>query len=185
MKRFLYLRDSSICVIAAAVAGGAAGAAMGLVGEALTQTWPTWALRCIAVALAAPIAFELAGHRPPIPQRDRESPRRWYFQESWRWAWKTGGILGSAVLTRLGSWSWYLIPLCAMATESPWRGAVIWGVYGGLRVALSTGMGWPRFFGVLADRKFSAARLVGSATIVRRCCAGFGLTACFVLAVVS
>jgi len=74
------------------------------------------------------------GHR--LIQRDTETEFRWVEQSSFRWATKTGAVLGVGIATRIGFWTWYIIPLTALASGRWSDASVTWGAYGASRAAM-------------------------------------------------
>jgi hypothetical protein len=74
------------------------------------------------------------------PQFDRETLARWLEFRDGRSALMNGLELGSGVLTRLGYWLWYLIPLGCIATSNWAVGAMIWATYSLIRLITSAGL---------------------------------------------
>jgi hypothetical protein len=135
---------------AALSAGLAAGAVAGTIGS-LAGAAGDRPLVALVGALSLVLVLDAVGLRVALPQRDAETPRRWVDERRSSWAWKTGAMLGFGGLTRLGFPSWYVVPLAAVATGSPWRGAFIWGTYAFVRTGGSVALGWPRF----TDRRWA------------------------------
>ena len=76
--------------------------------------------------------------RRPVPvlQCDRETPQSWVHLGALRWAVMNGASLGCGAFTRIGFWSWYLVPVGAVLIGRIDAGVVLWGTY-----ALSRGLG--------------------------------------------
>lgn len=106
------------------------GAALGLVGGLL----PNESRAVIAIGLGglalAVGTLELNGRRFSLPQHSCETPQRWIHRGALRWAIRNGLTLGAGVWTRLGFWSWYLVPLSALLIAEPFPSAVVYGSYG-------------------------------------------------------
>jgi hypothetical protein len=117
--------------VAAAVAGAALGAVGGLVPAALRATLAT----LLALVALVPASLELAGRRCRLPQRDRETPRRWTALGSRRWALRQGATLGVGAGTRIGFAAWYAVPCGCLLLGSPAFGAILYGLYGLTRTA--------------------------------------------------
>lgn len=112
------------------VAGVAMGALVGALGQLLLSTSNRAVALAFGVALAPLALLEAAGWRPPLLQRDRESPGHWLRIHPRLGAGLTGGWLSLAVVTRIGFSIVYVVPLAAFLSAD-WRaGALIWGAYG-------------------------------------------------------
>jgi hypothetical protein len=72
---------------------------------------------------------ELLGHRPRLIQRNVETPQRWLYRGTLRWALLNGATLGGAVSTRLGFSIWYAIPSGSLLMADPAFGALLYGLY--------------------------------------------------------
>jgi hypothetical protein len=155
-----YRRASLAFIIAAVVAGGAAGA---IDAAVVSLTGPTGLVATIAIAgiLLVVLALGATGVLIPVLQRDVETPRQWVDEGRYHWALKTGVALGFGASTRLGFWSWYLIPTAAAASGSVLAGALIWGTYALVRTCLGIGLGRGRFENVRALRILPMQLLTG------------------------
>jgi hypothetical protein len=114
---------------AGAVAGGLLGATAGLVAE--PHRGIVVGLLCAAVAVGSVV-------RPkPLWERDQETDQGLLRQGPLRWAARNGALLGLGFTSRLGFWTWYLIPL-GITLTGEWRlGAVAWGGYGITRLGVA------------------------------------------------
>lgn len=84
---------------------------------------------------AGPASLELLGHRCRLPQRDRETPKRWAFLGPTRWALLNGASLGVGAGTRIGFAAWYAVPIGCLLVGSAPLGALLYGLYGLTRTA--------------------------------------------------
>lgn len=140
--------------LSGALVGGLAGALLGatamLLPSLATAAWLGLAL------LTVGLLVELLGHPLPMLNRDAETPRAW-IEEGWlRWGLKNGTALGLGPTTRLGFPVWYAIPAVCLVAAHPGTGALVWGLYGGLRTAASVSVGlWAPATGRLGGRGYS------------------------------
>jgi len=116
-------------------AGALVGAAFGTLGRLIS--WSPAATVVSALVLAALGLSDLLGFRPRLLQRDRETPKSWLDRHHLVWALLNGMSLGSGSTTRLGFVAWYWLPLGCLAAGSAGGGAIVWGVYGGVRCVLA------------------------------------------------
>ncbi len=116
-------------VVSAAITGCAAGALLGSVGSLIPLT-----TRAAGTTLAALAVVVLAAIRAPLVQVDHETPQSLLHRGPLIWSTANGSLLGLAVTSRIGFWLWYLVPVTVLASGSPLGGAVIWGVYAGVRL---------------------------------------------------
>lgn len=121
------------------VVGGATGALAGAAGSLLTTDVRSAVGALIALAAGGVAVAELAGHRVPLVQVDRETPYSWLEAGPIRWAIRNGANLGFGGLTRLGFWLWFVIPVGAFLSGRPMIGALGWGAYALVRTASA---GW-------------------------------------------
>jgi hypothetical protein len=119
--------------LSAALSGGLSGSALGLVGNYVPLH-----LR-LAVAVIAGLVFVGIGlaeltDRIGMPlQCSRETPREWSRYGPVPWAIVNGLALGNGFSTRVGFWSWSLIPLSAFLVGSWPASTAIYGLYGASR----------------------------------------------------
>jgi hypothetical protein len=98
----------------------------------------------VRAAVAVVLYLALAGgatlRRYPWPQLDRETEQSLLHRGPIVWALANGGQLGLGFTSRIGFWSWYLVPVGAFLIADPAFGAIAWGTYGLVRllVAVST-----------------------------------------------
>lgn len=116
-------------VMSATVSGALLGLAAGGTGNGLPQP-----VRVVLLLLAGVLAMvvgglEASGRLLPLPQCDRETPRRW-MRDPRAAAAKNGAALGCGLTTRIGYWAYFAIPGGALLLGSPELGAVIGGTYG-------------------------------------------------------
>lgn len=159
-------------VVSGLLAAMAAGALLALLGRATQDFVPDLALvivGCVAIAIGL---AEALGKNVWLAQRDCETPRRWLaFGPLWS-AGLNGAAMGTGIVSRLGSWSWYAVPLGAFLAADPYTAALIFGAYGGTRavcvIALSSALrsAGPAVAGWLIDRAGLARRTTGVAVIV-------------------
>lgn len=115
------------------VGGMAAGAILGLTAQ-LTPT-ETRAVIAIAAALCIVSGTIVRTNRPW--QFERETSQALLGRGPLMWSFANGALLGFGGTSRLGFWTWYLIPLATWIAGSPIIGAVIWGAYGVTRMGVS------------------------------------------------
>lgn len=124
-------KNKALLFAAAATVGGmASGAVLGLLGSDI----PEYARKGFGVVLATVAvivgAAELLGRPASMPQCSRETPQRWVHGGPMRWAAVNGLVLGNGAATRIGFWSWYLIPAACFLLGDAVLGALIYGCYG-------------------------------------------------------
>lgn len=124
------VRKAVVHTLAMVASGGVAGALLGLSG-ARSGFGALWVLTATALALAG---LDLL--RVPVWQRNRETPRNWMDYPGAVWGLLNGGALGVGLITRIGFWSWWLVPAASLLSGSAASGAVIYGAY-----ALSRALG--------------------------------------------
>lgn len=119
---------------AATLAGALAGGLLGWAGR-LTPSPGRVGFVCTLAAAGALFAVVggVAGVRL-LPQVDRETEQRLLHHGPLRWAMENGALLGLGFASRLGTWLWYAVPVAAFATGSPAEGAIVYAVYGGVRL---------------------------------------------------
>ncbi len=118
--------------LSAAVVGGILGRVGGLVSEPSRHRLMT-ILAAIGVMIAV---FELVRRRPVwLPQRSRETPKRWLDYDPVTWALLNGAALGVGASSRIEFWLWYVVPLGAFLSGSVLLGIALYAVYGLGRVA--------------------------------------------------
>lgn len=66
-------------------------------------------------------------------QIDRETPRAWGEPSAFSWALKTGTLIGTGFLTRIGYTVFYVAPIGILLAGDPISGTVILGTYGATR----------------------------------------------------
>lgn len=171
-----YLRPALAFSLSGAVVGAIAGAALGaaaMMAPALVAVgWLGLAL------LGLGLMVELLGYPLPLLNRDAETPRRWVEDGWFAWAIKNGAALGFGATTRLGFPVWYAIPMVCLVGASPFTGALIWGLYGGLRAAVSVAGGiWAPATGRLGGRGY-AERTLGLRYRSRFLSSSIGVAVC-------
>lgn len=120
--------------LSALTAGVACGATLGGLGGLLSEQ--------IRITLGSVAALVLAGVglaqlRPAssfrLLERNCETAQGWLQLGPVWWAIVNGAALGSGFLSRIGFVSWYAVPLASLAFGSPLIGALVYGLYGGVR----------------------------------------------------
>ncbi len=91
----------------------------------------------VAVVLYLALAGGAAIRRNPWPQLDRETEQSLLHRGPIIWALANGGQLGLGFTSRIGFWSWYLIPVGAFLVADPAFGALAWGAYGLVRMLMA------------------------------------------------
>jgi hypothetical protein len=119
----------AIYILSGTAAGIVVGAFLGWLGSRTGNDVRLAAGTILGLLAVAVGVAELSGHRPPLLQRNRETPQRWLHAGALRWAIMNGAALGSAFTTRLGFTLWYVVPASALLLGSPARGAAIYGTY--------------------------------------------------------
>lgn len=117
----------------AGLAGGVvAGLILGWLGSNLPAQTRIGMAILVSLAGVAVGLFSLLRGGMPL-QCNRETPRAWVDTTPTRWAIQNGLVLGIGATSRLGFWLWYAVPLAALLFGSPWFGALIFGLFGGVR----------------------------------------------------
>lgn len=149
--------------MSAAVAGLLAGAAVGTLGTTL----PEKVRVSIGVLGAMMLALGSLTTRIPLPQLNRETEQRLLHEGPLRWALINGALLGFGFTSRIGFWTWYFVPLTCFTSGSVLGGALVWGVYGLVRmlVAVVAAM-WMRRRSDLMI--FVADAMLGARSLARR-----------------
>jgi hypothetical protein len=120
--------------LAALIAGASCGAALGALGALLPGQSRVTGASVAALSLAGVGLAQLRpGSRHRLWERDCETAQAWLRHGAVRWAIMNGAALGSGFGSRIGFVSWYAVPLAALAFGSPALGALIYGLYGGVR----------------------------------------------------
>ncbi len=128
-----WVGKAAVYVLASAVAGLVAGAALGAAGGLLPLDIRVAVGSILAIVAVAMGSLEVVGHRLEPLQFDRETPQRWINRGALRWAIRNGLTLGFGATSRIGFWLWYAIPLGAFLVGDPVAGAAIYGTYGLVR----------------------------------------------------
>jgi hypothetical protein len=111
------------------VAGGLLAVAVGWI------PLPVRAL--IAAALYVVLTVLAATNVTSMPQLNRETEQELLHRGPVVWSMVNSAQLGLGFTSRIGFWSWYLIPI-GVALVGDWRaGALIWGGYGATRLAVA------------------------------------------------
>jgi hypothetical protein len=71
-----------------------------------------------------------------LPEFNRETEQSLLGLGPFRWAIINGFLLGLGFTSRIGYWTFYLIPVGCLVTGSPAMAAVIWGTYGFTRLGI-------------------------------------------------
>jgi hypothetical protein len=166
-----WIGKATIYVLASAVAGLVAGAALGTAGGLLPLEIRVAAGSILAIAAVALGSLEVVGRRFQPLQFDCETPQRWVNRGPLRWAIRNGLTLGFGATSRIGFWLWYVIPLGAFLVGDPAAGAAIYGTYGLVR-ALGAPMillGTTRLERDISDRLiegYAVARVLAASQLV-------------------
>lgn len=117
-------------VLASCAGGLLSGVVLGSIGAALptaARLGLTLALSSIALLITM---FALVGWTPAPLQRSCETPKPWADADALGWAVRNGLTLGCGATTRVGFWSWYLVPAVALLSGDVLAGALSYGAYG-------------------------------------------------------
>jgi hypothetical protein len=111
---------------AATTAGAVAGALLGIAGAGIGQS-----VR-VSVGLVGALVLCVAPLVPQLRplQLNRETKQRLLERGPLQWGVLNGSLLGLGFTSRIGFWTWYLIPLSAFTIGSPLAGAAVWAMYG-------------------------------------------------------
>lgn len=90
----------------------------------------------VSIAVLGGLLLGLASvvRRIPLPQLNRETEQALLHRGPLQWAALNGALLGLGFTSRIGFWTWYLIPLACLTSGSSRAGLVIWGIYGLVRM---------------------------------------------------
>jgi sulfite exporter TauE/SafE len=116
-------------LVAAVVAGGALGVALGFLGGVLfgSQASSTLVVATGAVAMAAGL-LDLIG---PAPGPRRQVNENWIGQfRGWVYGGAFGAQLGTGFVTYVVTWLVYATLVAELLTTSAWAGALVGGVFG-------------------------------------------------------
>lgn len=117
--------------LAAAVAGAAFGALLGLVGLVLGGPWGDGGLIVIAVVALGYATRELTGLPLPVFDRKRQVPDWWRtFYSPWAAAMLYGAGLGIGYMTFLRFGTYVAVSVAALASGDLFIGAVFGGAFG-------------------------------------------------------
>lgn len=122
-----------VTIAAAALAGAAAGAVLGVVGSLMPLDVRV-SIGLVGALLLAPASVV---RRIPLPQLTRETEQALLHRGPLQWATLNGALLGLGFTSRIGFWTWYFIPLACLTSGSSWVGALIWGSYGLVRMGVT------------------------------------------------
>jgi len=105
-------------------------------------------------------------------QWDREPPKQWVHRGPLHWAPWNGATLGIGVMSRVGFWLWYVVPVGAFLIGDALFGALLYGMYGLTRGAavFAIILGLSRWIqgddvGMWLIRRNPRGRIVASATL--------------------
>ena len=152
----------------ATVAGAAAGYGLAFAGGLLPQGARAAGVAAVCLVISIGAVFR----RNAWPQLDRETEQSLLRGGPVAWAVLNGGQLGLGFTSRIGFWTWYLIPVGAFLLADPTVGAVAWGLYGFLRLAAAIAIAYAAATPEqLLARTTAALRRRGRATTATRCLA--------------
>lgn len=120
--------------MSATFAGGAAGALVALLGGLLSEENRSAAGTALALCIC--VAPLIAPHR--VLQLNRETKQNLLSLGPMAWASVNGGLLGLGVVSRIGYWVFFLMPVSTLVIASPGIGALIWGTYGFIRLSIAS-----------------------------------------------
>lgn len=123
-------QTATLYVLSSLFAATLAGAVLGFLGSRLHPSLKPLLDSVIGISALLLGGLYLFGTRRPPPQRDRETPFAWVEGGPIGWAVRTGAALGLGITTRIGFWSWFLVPLGAILTGQVVGGASVYGTYG-------------------------------------------------------
>jgi len=120
--------------LAALGAAAACGAGLGWLGSLIPERGRVVGVSLFAIVfMAAGLAQLRPASRIWLWERDCETAQAWLQLGALRWAIVNGAALGTGFLSRIGVISWYVVPLAAVGFGSPELGAILYGLYGGIR----------------------------------------------------
>lgn len=93
----------------------------------------------VSIAVLGGLLLGLASvvRQIPMPQLNRETEQALLHRGPLQWAVLNGALLGLGFTSRIGFWTWYLIPLTCLTGGSSRAGVVIWGSYGLIRMGVT------------------------------------------------
>ncbi len=168
---------ASVFAASSALAGVAAGAALGALGGTLSVSTRHTAAVGLAVIAVVLGTLEATG-RSVVAQRNCEVPQRVMHRGALRGAAHYGASLGVGASSRIGFALWYVVPSSAILSGSPLNGAIVYGVYAatrglapvvvlGLRHMSRSGIGGTRAVELwLLRQQGSCRRLAGAQLII-------------------
>src|SRR5690348_12029624 len=96
----------TMSVVSSALAGAAVGAIVGTIGHKLAESTVAAAITVLGILLATAALTR----RARIVQYDRETPQALLSAGPTLWSLANGALLGLGFVSRLGFWTWYLVP---------------------------------------------------------------------------
>jgi hypothetical protein len=154
-----------VYVVAGSTAGLLLGSLLGLGGGLLDGAVRAAIATIVSLAAIALGSLQLLGRGTGLLQCDRETPKVWVDRGALGWAIRNGAALGCGATSRIGFWAWYLVPVGAFLSGSPWVGAIVYGSYGFIR----TFSAWPILVAVRRrSQERVGARLLRAGWLARR-----------------
>jgi hypothetical protein len=123
-------------VLSGTAGGALAGAVLGLLGAVI----PGGDRAAIGVVLALALVVFPAVRPKWLPQLDRETEQGLLSRGPYQWALLNGLLLGLGFTTRIGYWTWYVIPVAGLISGSPLVAAVICASYSLCRMGFITAL---------------------------------------------
>lgn len=118
----------------------------------------------------------------PWPDLDRATPQSLLELGPYSWAFANGYLLGFGPVSRIGFWTWPLVPISSFLVGSAGGGIAVWAVFGFVRLAILV-----VFAGVSADKTDLldlSARLLSARSWVEIKCRYFAAIGSTILIVV-
>ncbi|MGH3072107.1 MAG: hypothetical protein ACRDNB_07535 [Gaiellaceae bacterium] len=136
VEKYDWRRTALTFTLAGAVSAMFTGGILGVVGGSIPESARQQTATGLALIGVAIAIVELVRRRPVwLPQRSRETPKRWLARSAAIWALLNGAALGVGATSRIGFWLWYVVPLSALLSGSVVFGAAIYGAYGLVRAS--------------------------------------------------
>jgi hypothetical protein len=129
-----------VYVASGAAAAAIVGAALGAIGNLLDVDARAGIATLLALAALAVGTAEASGRHARPWQLDRETPQQWLHAGPIQWAARNGAALGIGATTRIGFWSWYVIPAVAVLAGEPGFGASLFATYAVARTTSAWGL---------------------------------------------
>lgn len=135
-------RKAFVYVASAAVAATLLGSILGWLGGRVIADDRVVATTVVLLVASVPAVLGVAGRKLRPLELDVETPQTWVQHGPLLWAARNGAALGTGILSRVGFWLWYVVPVSAFLSGRTWFGATVYGSYALFRAAPAWAIVW-------------------------------------------